>query len=140
MKLASRVRRKTARIEIVPLIDIMFFLLATFVMVSTSMIKNKGIAVHLPSAQTGETSERKDFASLTITENGEYYFDKTKVSAEDLGVHLKALKDSTPDPKVFLNGDSKAQLEKLVVALDAVRKVGITKIGIETATSTTTKN
>jgi biopolymer transport protein ExbD len=46
--------QKRARIEIIPLIDIMFFLLATFVMVSLSMVKNQGIPVRLPSAATGQ--------------------------------------------------------------------------------------
>jgi len=135
MKLKSKRVKKTARIEIVPLIDIMFFLLATFVMVSTAMIKNKGIAVHLPSSETAESAEHKDYASLTITEFGEYFLDKQPVSPEQLDQKLKELKQSNADPKVFLNGDKKAQLEKLVFALDAVRRVGITKVGLETGTA-----
>ena len=60
-------KRKKARIQIIPLIDIMFFLLATFVMVSTSMIKNKGISVNLPVAETGQKEARKNYASLSVT-------------------------------------------------------------------------
>ena len=135
MKLRSKSRRKAARIEIIPLIDIMFFLLATFVMVSTAMIKNKGISVHLPSSDTSERAERKDFASLSITEAGEYFLDKLPVSAEQLDRKLRELKDSNADPKIFLNGDKKAQLEKLIGALDAVRRVGITKVALETSTT-----
>jgi len=52
--------RRRARIEIIPLIDIIFFLLATFVMVSTSMIKNLGITVQLPVASTSAPQDRKD--------------------------------------------------------------------------------
>lgn len=132
MKLKSRDRRREARIEIIPLIDIMFFLLATFVMVSTAMIKNKGITVHLPASDTSEKSERKDYASLSITENGDYFLDKEPVSAEQLDQKLRVLKESNPDPKIFLNGDKKAQLDKLVAALDAVRRNGISKVGLET--------
>lgn len=133
MKLATKIRRKPARIEIIPLIDIMFFLLATFVMVSTAMIKNKGVTVHLPSSDTSEKSERKDYVSLSITEAGDFYLDKQLVNAEQLEIKLRELKESNSDPKVFLNGDKKAQLEKLVAALDAVRRVGITKVGLETS-------
>jgi len=111
----------------------MFFLLATFVMVSTAMIKNKGIPVHLPTAETGERIERRDYASISITDSGELYFDKEKVSTEEMALRLKSLKEASADPKVFLNGDGKAQLEMLVVAIDKVRKAGITKIGLETA-------
>ncbi len=57
--------KKHARIEIVPLIDIMFFLLATFVMVSLSMVKNRGIAVVLPQAASGTPEDRKDHVSIS---------------------------------------------------------------------------
>ena len=57
MKITSPVSRKKARIEIIPLIDIMFFLLATFVMVSMSMVKNQGIAVNLPKASTSAAQQ-----------------------------------------------------------------------------------
>lgn len=135
MRLKANNRRKVARIEIVPLIDIIFFLLATFVMVSTAMIKNKGIAVNLPSAETGEQSDRKDYASLSITESGDYFLDKVAVTTEELDQRLRELKGANADPKIFLNGDKKANLEKLVGALDAVRRVGITKVAIETGSS-----
>ena len=59
--------KRRARIEIIPLIDIMFFLLATFVMVSLSMVKSKGVPVHLPGAASGETQNREEFTSITVT-------------------------------------------------------------------------
>jgi biopolymer transport protein ExbD len=68
--------QKRARIEIIPLIDIMFFLLATFVMVSLSMVKNQGIPVRLPSAATGQPQERKDAATITVSATGQLYLDK----------------------------------------------------------------
>lgn len=52
-KIPSPRSNKRARIEIIPLIDIIFFLLATFVMVSLSMVQNRGIPVTLPAAATG---------------------------------------------------------------------------------------
>lgn len=57
MKIPLPTTRRKARIEIIPLIDVVFFLLATFVMVSLSMIKNQGIRVNLPSAVTGTPQE-----------------------------------------------------------------------------------
>ena len=135
MKLrSSRNQRRKARIEIIPLIDIMFFLLATFVMVSTAMIKNRGISVRLPVADTGAKEERHDAASTTVTEQGEYFYDKTKVSLDELKNNLQSLKAGSEDAKVFINGDAKASVESLVTALDEVRKVGISKVALETAT------
>lgn len=131
---SSRRGRKQARIEIIPLIDIMFFLLATFVMVSTAMIKNRGISVQLPVASSGAMEERKDFVSITVTEYGDYYLDKTKVSLPELSAGLSRLKVSNADPRVFINGDKSAHLGALVSALDEVRKAGISKVALETTT------
>ena len=128
----SNAERKKARIQIIPLIDIMFFLLATFVMVSTSMIKNKGIAVNLPTAETGSKEARKNYASLSVTKDGEYYLDKSKIDKENLSSKLLELKASDTGFKVFINGDKEANVSSLVDALDIVRKSGISKVAIET--------
>ena len=130
LKIAKKSRR--ARIEIVPLIDIMFFLLATFVMVSTSMIKNRGITVNLPKASSGTPQERKDFFTLTVSKDGDYFIDKQPVPAEQLAQSLQTIRQQNADPKVFINGDESAKVASLVVALDEVRKSGITKVALET--------
>jgi len=127
--------KKHARIEIIPLIDIIFFLLATFVMVSLSMVKNKGIPVNLPVAATALPQDRKDFASITLTEKGEVFFNKQLVTPAELELALKDLLAQNPEPKVFINGDSNATFGKAVEALDTARRLGITKIAIETKTA-----
>ncbi|MGB8466262.1 MAG: biopolymer transporter ExbD, partial [Terrimicrobiaceae bacterium] len=73
MKIPSPRATRKARIEIIPLIDIIFFLLATFVMMSLSMIKNRGIPVNLPVASSGVAQERKDYAAITVTAEGVLY-------------------------------------------------------------------
>jgi biopolymer transport protein ExbD len=120
------------RIEIIPLIDIIFFLLATFVMVSLSMVKNRGISVNLPVAVTSAPQPREDSATISIKENGETFLNKEPVDAAQLEAALKQLLSQNPDPHVFINGDTKAEFGKAIAALDAVRKLGITKIAIET--------
>ncbi len=132
MRLRGRRAQKRARIEIVPLIDIMFFLLATFVMVSTAMIKNRGIAVNLPAADSGTAQERNDYVSLSVSSTGEYYLAQAKLSRAELHSALEKLKGETPDPKVYINGDEAATIGSLVGALDEVRKVGITNVALET--------
>ena len=123
---------RRARIEIIPLIDIIFFLLATFVMVSLSMVKNRALPVHLPAAATGTPQDRADFAAITITETGAVFFNKEPVTPEQLDNALRELLASRPDPKVFINGDSRAEFGRAIAVLDQVRRVGITKIAIET--------
>ena len=132
MNIPSPRGSKRARIEIVPLIDIVFFLLATFVMVSMSMIKNQGITVNLPVASTSAPQERPKYSAVTITEAGDFLFNKEVVTMEQLTERLKALKLNEPDPRVFINGDQKAELGKAIAVLDEVRKLGISKVAIET--------
>ena len=125
--------KKKARIEIIPLIDIVFFLLATFVMVSLSMVKNLGISVNLPQASTGvREAQNNEYTSITVTYNGEVFFNKVKVDLEKLRHHLKELKARQNDPVILLNGDDKAALGKAVEVLDEARKLGIKRVAIQT--------
>ena len=133
MDIPSPRAKRRARIEIIPLIDIMFFLLATFLMVSLSMIRNQGISVTLPVASTSAPQDRKDYASITVTEKGEFYWNKEPANLATVISRLQQLKQSQTDPKVFINGDAKAHFEDVVSVLDEARKIGITKVAIETA-------
>ena len=75
-------KRKRARLEIIPLIDIIFFLLATFVMVSLSMTKNQGVNVALPTASTGaslgDQSEMDKTVTLSVNDKGEVFFKRRR--------------------------------------------------------------
>lgn len=124
--------KRRARIEIVPLIDVVFFLLATFVMVSMSMVKNQGVPVRLPSAATGVAEDRKAAVTLTVTEEGDVYLDKERIPLDSVKNRLKILKVSDPDLKVFINGDQHADFGQAVQILDEVRSLGITKVSIQT--------
>jgi biopolymer transport protein ExbD len=124
--------QRRARIEIIPLIDIIFFLLATFVMVSLSMTKNRAVPVNLPAATTGAPVEQQDSASISITAKGEVYFNKQLVDAAQLDTNLKSLLASNPDARVFISGDTKAEFGQAIDVLDRARRLGITKVAIET--------
>ena len=79
MRVASPIPKKHARIEIIPLIDIMFFLLASFMMVSLSQVHMKGFKVNLPTGISGETQTKREYVSLTVDKDGQIYFDQDKV-------------------------------------------------------------
>jgi biopolymer transport protein ExbD len=132
MNIPSPSSRKRARIEIIPLIDIMFFLLATFLMVSLSMIKNQGVQVNLPAATTSAPQEQKDFAVISITEQGDIFYNKEKIEPDQLRPYLESLRDTYAEPKVFINGDEKVVFGKVVTVLDEARQVGIVKVAIQT--------
>ena len=124
--------QKRARIEIIPLIDIMFFLLATFLMVSLSMMKNNGLTVRLPTADGGKPQPREDVTTLSISADGLIYFNKDAVSPDELKAKLAALKTSQPEPRVRIQGDERTSLGAAVGVLDMVRGQGIEKISIIT--------
>ena len=132
MNIPSPGVRKQARIQIIPLIDIMFFLLATFLMVSLSMVKNQGVQVNVPVATTTTSQELKDYATISITDQGEIYYNKEKIEPDQLTLYLKSLKETYAEPKVFVNGDENAGFGKVVAVLDEARKLGITKVAIQT--------
>jgi len=128
--------RKRARIEIIPLIDIIFFLLATFIMVSLSMSKNQGMQVALPTASTakslGDQQELDKAVTLSVTPKGEVFYNKEKITLAQLPLKLQTLKNSSKDPRVIVNSDAAADWNHVVAVLDEVRKIGITKVGIST--------
>jgi biopolymer transport protein ExbD len=133
MKLTSPIAKRRTRIEIIPLIDIIFFLLATFVMVSMSMIKNHGIPVALPGAVSGVAQPEGEARVVSMTEGGQLYLDQQPVTDEELGARLAAAKAQDPEVRVFIHGDERAQFGWAVEVLDRVRRAGVTKVSIRTA-------
>ncbi len=131
MKIPIPVKR-CVRIEIIPLIDIVFFLLATFAMVSLTMVKNESVPVHLPTAKTSVSVGIQNTVTLTIKENGDVFFNKDKVVGDQLAVRLKRMNAQTPDLQVMINGDEKASFGQAVAVLDAVRRLKIAKVSIRT--------
>jgi biopolymer transport protein ExbD len=133
---SSRGGRKRARIEIIPLIDIIFFLLATFIMVSLSMTKNQGVNVALPTAGTaaslGDQQELDKAITLSVNDKGDVFWNKEKIAFAQLPMRLQNLKVSSKDPKVILNSDGGADFKNVVALLDEVRRIGIAKVGINT--------
>lgn len=131
MHLPLRSQRR-ARIEIIPLIDIIFFLLATFMMVSLSMVKNEGLPVRLPGAATAVPQERDDSVTLSITKEGACAWNRRLVTPEELAANLARMKAEHPDGRIFLHGDAAAPFGAVVSVLDRARQAGLSKIAIET--------
>lgn len=132
MKIPLPTTRRKARIEIIPLIDVIFFLLATFVMVFLSMVRNQGICVNLPSAATGTPQEREAAVTITVTKLENIYLNQEKLASDLLPRRLKQLKTENPDMRVFINGDKEAYFGNAIQILDEVRSSGITKVAIQT--------
>jgi biopolymer transport protein ExbD len=131
MRVSSPVPHKKARIEIIPLIDIMFFLLASFMMVSLSQVHMKGMKVNLPTGQSGETQSKKDYISVSVDANGNPYFDKEEMNYDTLTARLKQVHDENPEAKVFIRGDADTVHFNIIRVLDILRSVGFYKVAFE---------
>ena len=137
MRLASPIPHKKARIEIIPLIDIMFFLLASFMMVSLSQTHMKGIRVNLPSANVPPPppNQIKDYVSIRVTEGGLIYFDNVMVLSDDVLPKLYQLHEQKADAKVSLSAEPLATHGEVISLLDKIRLAKITKIGYQIKTA-----
>ena len=137
MRMRSPIAKKHARIEIIPLIDIMFFLLASFMMVSLSQTHMKGIRVNLPSPSAAPRPPDQDRDSVTIrvTEGGQVYFDNAPLLDEDIRPRLFEMHRVNKDVKVSISAEQNALHGDVITLLDRVRDVGITKIGYNIKTA-----
>ena len=128
---SSPVPIKKARIEIIPLIDIMFFLLASFMLVSLTMINMKGIDVSLPTATSAQPNTKPDFTMVSIDALMDIYFEKEKVPKENVLSNFQALYEKNHDVRIFIRADKDATYETVVYVLDKARAAGIQKVGLE---------
>jgi biopolymer transport protein ExbD len=131
MRLSSPVPHKRARIEIIPLIDIMFFLLASFMMVSLSQTHMKGIRVNLPAAQGPPSNQKKDFVSIKVLEGNAVFFDNAYVPDDQVLPRLYQLHRANQDIKISISATPMAIYGDVIGVLDKVRSVGITKVGYQ---------
>jgi len=135
----SPIPKKHARIEIIPLIDIMFFLLASFMMVSLSQTHMKGIRVNLPSPNTQpQQNPNKDYVSIRVTEGNLIYFDNAPINDEDVLQRLYQMHQANPEVKVSISAEQQALHGDVIRVLDRVRSAGITKIGYQIKTAAAT--
>jgi biopolymer transport protein ExbD len=132
MKLASPIPHKRARIEIIPLIDIMFFLLASFMMVSLSQTHMKGIKVNLPAPTVRPSNAPKDFVSIRVAAGPVYYFENQAMNDDqEVMQKLAQLHQANPDLKVSISAEMMALHGDVIKILDHVRALKITKVGYQ---------
>ena len=131
MRVTSPIPHHKARIEIIPLIDIMFFLLASFMMVSLSQVHMKGMKVNLPTGQSGETQAKNEYISISVDANGNPYFDKNEMTYDTLFAKLKQVHAENPEAKVFVRGDSDSVHFNIIRVLETLRAVGFYKVAFE---------
>lgn len=132
MRVRSPIPHHKARIEIIPLIDIMFFLLASFMMVSLSQVHVKGITtLNLPTGLMGQTQSRREYVALSVDKDGEIYYDKVKVDPNEIYSRLVNVHRIAPNAKIFIRGDRDAYHGDILRLIEQVRAAGFYKIAFE---------
>lgn len=130
MKLKCPLPHRKARIEIIPLIDIMFFLLASFMLVSMNMVKVAGVKMALPKAATGTPEPKADFLPISLSASGEVFWDQDAqpISNEALASRIQPLLAANPDLRISINADRAATHGAVIDLLDRIRQAGVLKV------------
>jgi biopolymer transport protein ExbD len=122
--------RERPRLEIVPMIDIMMFLLVFFVMIVLKMIPDSGVTLALPGASTAQELPHTQVV-IIIDQSGAMHVKDQVMTPDALETYLQGVK-ATNDTDVIVAGDKGTQLQQLMNVMDLTRKAGITNIGIAT--------
>jgi biopolymer transport protein ExbD len=131
--------KKKARIEIIPLIDVIFFLLATFVLFTLSLNRIQSVPVQLPVATPSNQPPDPDLVTLQVSDTGTYFWNKEPISSNEIEPRLTSYKSQVQTPRILVSGDNRAKFGPTVFALDEIRKAGIDQVSIETRVSDTGK-
>ncbi len=123
---------KKARIEIIPLIDVIFFLLATFVLFTLSLNRSNGLNVQLPVSATSEPRDPAGSVTITVTDEGTLAWNKDLVTLDEFLQRLQQFRVQEPDGRILINGDERAFFAQAIYVFDEARKAGFAKVFIET--------
>ena len=137
--------KKKARIEIIPLIDVIFFLLATFVLFTLSLQRISAVDVTLPKADPNPRppSQEDMTVYLQVSDSDTYYWKLGNnppelISTSEIAPRLHDYRNSLGEQaRVLVRGDNRARYGAAVLALDEVRKSGIQQVSVETVQSQT---
>jgi len=122
--------RKKARIEMLPLIDIVFLLLVFFIYAMLSMAVHRGLRVELPQSASA-VIDQQPLLSVTVRESGEIYVDEVATTLEELPELLQRMAGGRDDPEVLLFGERQLSYQQLFSVLDKIRASGISRISLQ---------
>ena len=125
--------RRRARIEILPLIDIVFLLLVFFIYAMLSMAVHRGVPVNLPTSSSARI-ERESLLSVTIKQSGEILVDTHRVALKDLARLLEVRSQAHRSPGVLLFADKTVSYQLLIHVLDQIRAAGLSRVSLQATT------
>jgi biopolymer transport protein ExbD len=136
MKISSPIPRRRTRIVIIPLIDIMFFLLASFMMVSLQMSRTANIQVDLPSATQAQQDYKPDMINIAVDKSGAIWLAKKEISAAELALVLSNRFRADTNLPVYISGDKDTLHGDMVNVYQTVRAAGVQKVAFMTGGQT----
>ena len=134
MRLPAAAKKKP-RIEIIPMIDTMFFLLVFFMIATLSMTIQHGMPVNLPEASSA-TDKVTEPVSLTITKNKDLFYNKEMITIDELRTRLLELIQRNADLTIVINADEHVEHGLVIKVMDVVRLSGIHNMAIATKPTT----
>lgn len=138
MKLVKRKERRAPKIEIIPMVDVMFLLLVFYILSTIALTTQHGIPVALPGAATTELVPTEEVI-VTIDKEGKFFLNKEPVEPDNLGEAVEALAKERPhglehlkEGNIVLNADMNVQHKQVVKAMAELRSIGVSNFAIAT--------
>ena len=128
--ITSGYEQRRARIEMIPLIDVVFLLLVFFVYAMLSMVVHRGLKVDLPGSATAEV-DRYEYVGITVTKDNAVFVEEEPVELNDLVDRVRQRRGRQGELPVFISGDRSSDLGLAVKILDLLNQAGIREVSIE---------
>jgi biopolymer transport protein ExbD len=130
MKIRTPMPARKMRLEIIPLIDIMFFLLASFMMVTLQMQIVRTVKANLPTATQAASNQKPDMVALFVNRDGQLSVDKKPISFSNLNTLLTNRFNLNTNLPVYITGAKDATHGEIISVLDFVKRAGIQRVAI----------
>ena len=125
-------KKKRLHIEIIPMIDVMMFLLVFFVLISLNVIPALGIKTQLPGAAHAQQLKPQNKAVITLGLDERLQLDGKDLNQSDLVVQLKAMENPNEKMVIILNSDAGVEVARLVSVMDVLKGSGFSSVSIAT--------
>ncbi|MCG8709628.1 biopolymer transporter ExbD [Brenneria sp. 4F2] len=125
-------KKNKAHIELIPMIDVMMFLLVFFVLISINVLPATGLKTQLPSASSAQPLKPQKKAIVTLGEQDQLQLDGMPLALADLANTLKQQQQEGETTSIIVNSDKQVAVERLVAVMDALRQGGFTSVSIAT--------
>jgi biopolymer transport protein ExbD len=133
MRLRSMRNEDKPQLMIIPMIDIMFFLLIFFMMSTLYMVEQNTIAINLPIASAAQ-SDIPQSINITIMSDGKVVYEKEEIPLELLKRRVQLQMASQPESSFILRGDRQAEYGKVVAVMDELKQAGARRVAVATET------